>query len=243
MKPNAKSVTIATVCFNAAASIEKTILSVLEQTYADMEYIVIDGGSSDGTCDIIQKYRDRIDYFVSEPDCGVYDAMNKAASVAKGEWILFMNSGDTFYSPDSISDVFRNEISAETGVLYGDTIFANGDIRTLKRHGDEKIHSVMPSCHQSIFCRTRLLRENPFDLKYRYAADYDFFYRLKCLGVQNQFTETIVAVYDDSCGLSKQDRYKVKKEMLRCSNSLPLFVVKYGFYRLKRTIAGLIKNE
>ena len=89
-------ISVVTVCYNAADTIEKTMLSVLNQTYHDIEYIIIDGGSTDGTVEIIRKYADRIAYWVSEPDKGIYDAMNKGIKVATGEWINFMNAGDEF---------------------------------------------------------------------------------------------------------------------------------------------------
>ena len=243
MKMNSRTpkVTIVTVCYNAESDIESTLLSVLGQTYRNIEYIVVDGGSTDGTCDIIRNYSDRIDCFVSEPDRGVYDAMNKAAAMAKGEWILFMNSGDSFYSPNTVSDAFERDIDGDTGVLYGDTIYSERDRQTLVRHGDLRVHSVMPACHQSIFCRTRLLKENPFNLKYKYAADYDFFYRLKRANVRNQYMNMIVSVYDKSRGLSKENTNLVRKERYRCSNSLPLFFIKYSLFRLKGIIGGFIK--
>ena len=87
-------VSVVTVCLNAVNEIERTMLSVLDQTYTNIEYIVIDGGSTDGTVDIIRKYQDRIAHFISEPDKGLYDAMNKGIDLATGEWINFMNAGD-----------------------------------------------------------------------------------------------------------------------------------------------------
>jgi glycosyltransferase involved in cell wall biosynthesis len=90
------------VSYNAVLTIEQTILSVINQTYPHIEYIIIDGGSTDGTVDIIKKYANRIAYWVSEPDKGIYDAMNKGIRTAKGEWINFMNAGDLFYSKDTL---------------------------------------------------------------------------------------------------------------------------------------------
>ena len=101
-------ISVVTVCYNAADTIEKTILSVLNQTYHDIEYIIIDGGSTDGTVEIIRKYADKIAYWVSEPDKGIYDAMNKGIEVATGEWINFMNAGDRFYKSDVIKLIFDN---------------------------------------------------------------------------------------------------------------------------------------
>ena len=103
---NSPLISVVTVSYNAVDTIERTILSVLNQTYSDIEYIIIDGGSTDGTVDLIKKYADKITYWVSEPDQGIYDAMNKGIDVATGEWINFMNSGDSFYRQDVLSSLF-----------------------------------------------------------------------------------------------------------------------------------------
>jgi glycosyltransferase involved in cell wall biosynthesis len=95
---NLPMVTVVTVVLNGAEHVESTIRSVIGQDYPDIEYLIMDGGSTDGTLDIIKRHKASIAGIISEPDNGLYDAMNKAAAVAKGEWILFMNAGDTFYS-------------------------------------------------------------------------------------------------------------------------------------------------
>ena len=113
-------ISVVTVCYNAADTIEKTMLSVLNQTYHDIEYIIIDGGSTDGTVEIIRKYADRIAYWVSEPDKGIYDAMNKGIKVATGEWINFMNAGDEFVDEGVIEKLFQNRTIDTVGVVFGD---------------------------------------------------------------------------------------------------------------------------
>ena len=113
-------ISVVTVCYNSVDTIEETMLSVLNQTYSDVEYIIIDGGSTDGTVDIIKKYADRIAYWVSEPDNSIYDAMNKGIAVATGDYINFMNSGDSFASKDSISNVLTN-IKEDIDIVFGDT--------------------------------------------------------------------------------------------------------------------------
>jgi len=114
-------VTVVTVVFNGAQRIENTIRSVANQTYDNIEYIIIDGGSTDGTLDIVREFAEGIDYWVSERDRGIYDAMNKGINAANGEWINFMNSGDTFCSKESVADTVKE--FSEARVYYSDTIF------------------------------------------------------------------------------------------------------------------------
>ncbi|RXE60893.1 glycosyltransferase, partial [Muribaculaceae bacterium Isolate-001 (NCI)] len=101
-----QKITVVTVCYNAVKEIEKTIQSVISQTYDNVEYIIVDGGSTDGTLDIIRKYSSRITRWVSEPDKGIFDAMNKSAHMATGEYINFMNAGDLFFDEKVLSDIF-----------------------------------------------------------------------------------------------------------------------------------------
>lgn len=115
-------ISVITVCYNAVDTLEKTIQSVLEQTYHNIEYIIIDGGSTDGTVEIIHRYVDYLAYWVSEPDRGIYDAMNKGIERATGEWVNFMNAGDYFYNYDVISNVFKvlQKADVMTGISFMD---------------------------------------------------------------------------------------------------------------------------
>jgi glycosyltransferase involved in cell wall biosynthesis len=119
---NSPLISIITVVYNSASTLEQTILSVINQTYENIEYIIIDGGSTDGTVDIINKYEDKLAYWVSEPDNGIYDAMNKGINRATGEWINFMNAGDGFNSYNILEDVYSREISNNINVIYSDTL-------------------------------------------------------------------------------------------------------------------------
>ena len=101
-------ISIITVVYNDIENIEETILSVLSQTYDNIEFIVIDGASNDGTVDVIKKYDKKIDYWISEKDGGIFDAMNKGIKLSKGDYINFMNSGDFFTSPDLVNEVAKN---------------------------------------------------------------------------------------------------------------------------------------
>ena len=150
-------ISVVTICYNAVECIEETMLSVLNQTYDKVEYIVIDGGSKDGTVDIIKRYAHRLAYWTSEPDKGIYDAMNKGIQKANGEWINFMNAGDTFYSSTVIQEVF-SKVSLSSDIIYGDTClsFSIGQyIREGKKVTDK---DYMPFGHQASFSRTRLMK-------------------------------------------------------------------------------------
>ena len=114
------TITIVTVVYNDKNNIEKTINSVLNQSYNSKEYIVVDGKSTDGTLEIVKKYADQISVIVSEPDRGIYDAMNKAVDLAHNEWIIFMNSGDVFADNDTLKNVFNEPISKNISFIYSD---------------------------------------------------------------------------------------------------------------------------
>lgn len=120
-------ITVVTVVYNGVEDLEKTIQSVLNQTYPNIEYIIIDGGSTDGTIDIIKKYQGRLAYWVSEPDEGIYYAMNKGIQKATGEWIHFRNCGDYFFDIDAVEKMFSNPVANEVMLLHGDCRVINKD--------------------------------------------------------------------------------------------------------------------
>lgn len=115
-----KSISVITVCYNCRKQLVETIESVLSQTYKNIEYIVVDGGSTDGTKDILAQYADNIDVCISEPDDGIYDAMNKGIRNSTSEWVLFMNAGDRFHDNQVLQNIFSSDISDETEFLYSD---------------------------------------------------------------------------------------------------------------------------
>lgn len=166
------TLSIVTVSFNAREIIAKTLQSVLEQDYPALEYIVIDGGSTDGTQAVIEPFRDRLAHYVSETDGGIYFGMNKGIAAATGDYLLFLNAGDVFTDPQVLSDVAGFLAShPEADVLYGDS-------EQVLEYGTYRIHPAEPFkdhririSHQASFVRTELLRIHPFDTRYRYAAD------------------------------------------------------------------------
>ena len=167
-------ITIVTVSYNAKDVIEKTLISVVGQTYPGLDYVVIDGGSTDGTQAIVEKYTSRIAFFVSEPDGGIFQGMNKGIEHAQGNYLLFMNAGDVFADELVLEDVaaFIRE-HPEADVVYGDTLHVR-EYGSYPVRGDaERLTRAMSVSHQATFVRTDLLRAHPFETQYRYAADYE----------------------------------------------------------------------
>ena len=199
-------VTVVTVVLNGRDFLEKTIQSVLGQTYENVEYIVIDGGSTDGTLDIVKKYDDRMDYWLSEPDKGIYDAMNKGTELASGEWINFMNAGDWFHEDGVISRVFAQDRS-RCDLIYGNHEVSYGGrfSKILKAGHVEELWKGMNCCHQSVFTRTSLVSENGFNIENTISADFELIYRLKNDGRRFVYTDETVATVQAG-GLSDIER-------------------------------------
>ncbi|RZA03168.1 MAG: glycosyltransferase [Sphingobacteriaceae bacterium] len=172
---------VITVVYNNVDDIERTLLSVLNQTYPHIEYIVIDGASTDGTLQVIEKYQDRIAKLISEPDKGIYDAMNKGLSLATGDYVLFMNSGDEIYSPDTVANVFTSANNAD--IYYGETEMINdkGESLGQRRHKApasfnwRSFKYGMSVSHQAIYIKRSLVE--PYDPQYQLSADIDWIIR------------------------------------------------------------------
>lgn len=207
---------IITVCYNCKNTIEKTLLSVIHQTYNNFQYIIIDGGSTDGTLDIIYQYKDKINVILTEPDKGVYDAMNKGIKLANGKWINFMNSGDTFYNLNVLSDVSKS-INSETDIIYGNTcIELTPSIRyCLLPDKLTSIEDKLPFCHQSCFIKTSIAQENLFDLSFKYVADYALFYYLYNKKAKFQYINAIISNYQIGSGLTASNAYLCYLEKYR----------------------------
>ena len=172
-------ISIITVVYNSEKYIRRTIESIVGQDYPAIEYIIIDGKSKDTTMQIVNEYRDRIAVVVSEPDKGLYDAMNKGLRLATGSYVLYINSGDALSSPTLLSDIFNN-VPADSDVIYGDTQITDeeGNILHNRRHRPPEqltwrdYKRGMLVCHQSFIAKRTLCDE--YDTNYRYAADYDW---------------------------------------------------------------------
>lgn len=167
---------VITVTFNCEREIKVTLESVASQTCDDYEYIVIDGQSKDKTVEIVKEHPTRVDVLASEPDKGIYDAMNKGINIAKGNYIIFMNAGDTFASPDVLAVVKKHLSESNVDLLAGSAKVIYPDHSTKKKTGTQpyKNSKYMPVCHQSLFAKRDVLLRFPFDLSYKLAADFNF---------------------------------------------------------------------
>lgn len=243
-------ITVVTVCFNAAESIEDTILSVVDQLYDNVEYIVIDGSSTDGTVDIIKKYaeggseaskhRHRITKWISEPDEGIYDAMNKGIALSTGDYINFMNAGDTFADVDILSRT-PQYMQPNIAVFYGSTYLKkNNKIIRLSSPKPffNKKKGIMTAgfCHQSTFVSSKFIKKFEFDKKYKIAADFNL---LKKIYEKNgTFFELPfpVAIYDVT-GISSVNQKQLLQELLSICN-----VKSNSFHYYKYLIIHQIKR-
>lgn len=171
-------ISIITIVLNDKKNIEKTIQSVLSQNI-ELEYIAVDGGSTDGTLQVIEKYKDKIDILISEKDSGIYNAMNKAIGLANGEWICFMNSGDMFYDFNVLNNILLN-LDDSVDIIYGDREIRYISKRKIVKADKciEEIWKEMIFSHQSCFVKKNILREYRFNESNRITADYQLFYSL-----------------------------------------------------------------
>lgn len=206
-------ISIITVVFNGEKYLEDTIQSVMTQTYDNVEYIIIDGGSTDGTLDIIKKYEDKIDYWVSEKDKGIYDAMNKGIDVSTGEWINFMNAGDEFYNESVINDIFKQNLQTECDILYGDTSFKYPSFMKIVK-ANTKLHNLwkgMQFTHQSTFIKTKLHKQNKFKLDKKIGADFEFFYKCYANKAKFKYIDKTISIMELG-GISYTDRISSVKD-------------------------------
>ena len=209
---------IITINYNNIEGLKETVYSVLEQNaFNDFEYIIIDGGSSDGSKEFIEKC-DRIDYWVSEADSGVYNAMNKGIKVATGEYCIFMNSGDVFYDKDVLKNVFRYNLSED--FVVGNH-FSKGKINKAPENITAFDIFYNALCHQSVFIKTKILKDDPYDETLSLVADWKHMFEWLALkNATYKHIDIVICKYDNTGMSSKQwklvrqEREDVKKKLL-----------------------------
>jgi glycosyltransferase involved in cell wall biosynthesis len=212
---------VITVVFNSVNFIEKTILSVISQNFKDYEFIIIDAGSKDGTIEIIKKYQDKITLWVSEPDNGIYDAMNKGVNLSNGQFIQFLNAGDIFINSNTLYNV-------------SECLKMNSDISLFGYLIENKIYQSdfsfsgllggMP-CHQAIFYKRDYLIKSPFNIKFKFSADYHNL--LNGIFSHSVLAFNITAVIYDTNGISSNFLIKRNIRMERLNS---VYISKIPFY-------------
>lgn len=196
---------IVTINFNNCKGLQKTIDSVVAQTFTDFEWIIIDGGSTDGSRELIEQYANLFAYWVSEPDKGIYNAINKGIAQAKGEYIQILNSGDCLFEGSTLEQLFSNQYDAD--ILYGDAICLYPDGSRLdKKYPDTVslnyfIHNVIN--HQASFYRRQVFDGHPYNEKYMIAGDWAYCMEAVCRGMRFLHINQTIVYYDNN-GISAQ---------------------------------------
>lgn len=199
-------ISVVTVCFNEEKTIGSTIQSVLSQTFDDYEYVIMDGASTDTTMDIINGYKGnpRMTCY-SEPDSGLYDAMNKSLDLISGDYVIFMNSGDLFYDNNVLADIAGK---LDHDIVYGDVLkrCIDGDhIETYSGTHFERMKMMICGaffCHQSQFTRTAVMKNHRFRESHRITADYDFIVRALANNCTFSHVDRIICSFDNEGGIS-----------------------------------------
>jgi glycosyltransferase involved in cell wall biosynthesis len=245
-------ITIITICYNSAATLEKTILSVAGQSYKNIEYIVVDGNSNDGTLDIIKNNQDKITQWISEPDSGLYDAMNKGIAMATGDLIGILNSDDTFYNNKVIEEIVdfhaKNSIDASIGnIMQHTTTGKIVRIYSSKYWNPEKLKIGFMPPHPSIFFKAALFyKYGNYDLGFKIGADYElitrFFLKHKIVWKYSRITTTAMLVGGLSSSGSASYKLitkEIQKALLMNEISFSPFKIQF---RLFWKIIGFIKK-
>ncbi|RCH55906.1 glycosyltransferase [Mucilaginibacter hurinus] len=225
-------ISVIIVVYNDAHHIEQSILSVLNQTYNNVELCIIDGGSTDGTIDIIKKYDDQIAYWVSEADKGIYDAMNKGINAVKGDWIYFLGSGDILLN---VMHKIATKLTDKKCIYYGN-VYRN-DLAKIY-NGKYSVYklAVTNICHQAIFYPLQALRKYQYNIHYKSMADHDL--NIRCYGDKDlrfEYMPVLISIYEgdgysESNGLVDpflDDKLKV----IQANFSFLVFI--YAFLRTK----------
>jgi glycosyltransferase involved in cell wall biosynthesis len=227
-------ISIITVVYNAKGFLEETIESVLNQNFDNFEYIIIDGGSTDGTLDVINKYQDRITLWVSEPDKGIYDAMNKGIRYAKGEYVYFLGGDDLLFDDQVLKNV-NSYLLDERKVYYGNVLFKKRNVIYDGKFNSLKIVTRNIS-HQSIFYPKEIFKKYSFDTKYKIFADYEL--NLKLYGNSSYsfvYIPITIALFNDE-GASGSNTLDLNFETDRLriiKNNFPYWIYLYRFFRTK----------
>ena len=215
--PNKPLVSVVTVCLNSEKYLEQTIQSVIGQTYGNIEHIIIDGGSTDGTMDIVRRYRGRIACLVSEPDKGIYDAMNKGIALAKGELVGILNSDD-YYQPEAVEIIVKEFLKDdEAGVFSGELLFLIDGPESKTQWRRRMAGLGTPDqeiVHPAMFVKNEVYQQFKYDLRYKIEADVDFVYKLYFNRIKFHACPDLIATFRVG-GISKSYRSLIEGFMIR----------------------------
>jgi glycosyltransferase involved in cell wall biosynthesis len=239
---------IITVCFNSRAVLPKAVESLAAQTYPHREWVVVDGGSSDGTQDYVHHAPEKLGPFVSEKDKGIYDAMNKGIRMATGEVLFFLNSDDALHDPEVLADVaqlFERDPSLD--FLYGSVVMCKGQVQTFKSYHHVN-HLTLPFedlCHQSVFARRRVFESiGFFEPKWKTSADYDWFIRVFRSRCKVKCTSRKIAYFNDG-GMHTQNPQALmdERKALRLQYMSPMRLRVGTFLsRLAHKLSKIMRN-
>lgn len=213
---------IITVNLNNSVGLKRTAQSIIAQNFQDFEWIVMDGGSSDGSLDVIEEYKYRMSFWTSQKDSGIYNAMNSGVKKSSGEFVLFLNSGDSLFETDTLSKVFSKD--CRNVILYGDCVITNylNHKENIVRYPDKLIFSdlfLRGICHNATFIPRQILISHPFTESYKIASDWEFFIKMALTSYPFQHIDILVTRYEDG-GLSTMNLDKNVQERLEIRDHL-----------------------
>lgn len=236
-------ITVITVTYNAASTIEDTIRSVISQDYSNIDYVIVDGASEDGTGAIIGDYADRDSRirYVSEPDNGLYDAMNKGIRMAEGDYIYFLNSGDRFHDSRVICDI-AGSLKKGADIVYGNIVYMNPDgseaVRKYSQFCSSLFYYLLGDCinHQAMFASKRCFSDSAFDTSYRISADREWMIRQKKAGMKYMAVDRLICCYSlDGSSISvRNEKLTWKENSMIIRKHLPAGYPVYGLVNLIR---------
>ncbi|MCT7528311.1 glycosyltransferase [Aliarcobacter cryaerophilus] len=235
-------ISIITVTYNVEETLENTIKSVLTQKYPNIEIVIIDGKSTDGTVEIIKKYESKIHFWISEPDLGIYDAMNKGIERITGEWCLFLNAGDILVKETTLKEVIKQKDSLSK-IICGSSYIVQPltQVETLRKPNglNNILNPEMPCIHQSTLINTEVMRKFQYEINYKIASDYDFFLRAYLNGVSFQFISIPISKFALG-GINQQERVRGRAESL---NSLIKYLDNPKEFANKLGVVKAFKNH
>lgn len=228
---------VITVCYNAAHCLERTMASLFAQTWPHVEYIVVDGNSTDGTQAVVQRHAPRIDKFVSEPDKGIFDAMNKAIGLSGGDVLFFLNADDAFCDPQVLADVAACfEADPALDLVYGNVVHVNGAQQRRRRFHWVNARNIYfgDLCHQVVFARRALFqRVGGFDLAYPVNADYDWLLRAFSGGARTRYLNRDIAYFADGGFHTQQGLAHERERFAIKTKYRPAWQVRLGYWCLR----------